>query len=713
MSALSRFAFLTGLLVLAGPSLAETRRQHNIVITTDETPAASRGPIGPVPYLDEKLERAPAPQELKNALADSSDPLYPVARFYLDLDRALGNERSNLCVDLVVKNGSARFVVSLPTDDSFEIGAQTWTAKGASNFKKLKKALAAASTHLRIARGSNLPVDWDIEGYADGLPYLDFMARASFYDIRQSFDLSFDEKLRDLERQQALALSRAESYRIPIENPEEGLRELVRIRSVRGHASDQLELDSTLWSSQNRAVPAEKTFFKEASLLACKARRKIKFTTTGVSGSFPVFRRISMIEESPEPVFRSVRVADLPVVPHSMSRSTLEAVKEGILREIDQSIHQFGLRAPSGDESVRATDAVLNDLAARGVFIGCVAEDYLCTMAKAFIRSRLEGKGDDATAGDHLISLIGSGLSSLRRFALNIPKEIDRSTVQTVGDLVALYRVPEEKRLEYGETRIRGEALLAQNPYALNAEGVRVTVPDGNYTCARCGSGSIVKSGSLIPNSRIVDQPDAFRESIARIVRTDSSALGAAMSPGAYFVPDCNADCTRCGGLPIDEAVTQALSGRDASSKVRVVNPAIRSGNATPLIPFEEFRTGCVVTRNILESCNVEPEESHDFGSHAFDLHMEEIPSGPAVVRAESAGTPSPDAAALEEALDRLRCSSSRDTALPTWDQYGDCHLDAWRPEKGPGSYEWLKENLKTRSLNEPLDDQLPLGEPI
>ncbi|NDG84774.1 MAG: hypothetical protein EBX52_07015 [Proteobacteria bacterium] len=316
MSTIFRFALLASLFIFAGTSFSETRRQHNIVITTEESPVESKGPIGPVPYFDEKLDRAPTAEELKNALSNPADPLYPIARFYLDLSSALGTDRPRLCVDLTVQNGIANFVVALPTDDSFEIGDSSWTQKGHETWKSLKTALASASAVLKTRAGSSEPVEWDIDGYADGLPYLDFVARSSFYDIRQDFELSLEEKLRDLERQEILALSRAESYRLPIENPDGDLRALVRIRSIRGHSSNQLELDSSLWAAQNRAVPSEKTFFGEASLLACKARRKIKFTTTGVLGTFPVLKRTSMIEETPEPLIRRTRVADLPVIPH-------------------------------------------------------------------------------------------------------------------------------------------------------------------------------------------------------------------------------------------------------------------------------------------------------------------------------------------------------------------------------------------------------------
>jgi hypothetical protein len=681
----------------------EVFKKHSILVSYEDSPR----PIGPPADLDQKIDSAPTESDLEGALSDPSSPLYSLAHLYLELNQTLGPSPVPLCVDVQVKNGSAHFVISLPTDEAFEIGDAQWTQSGLKNWKKLKNSLILTSQNLRRLYQSDAPVDWTIDGYADALPYLDSAERATFYDIRKQFKLSFGEMISDLEKQKELARLRAESYRLPILNPEEDLQDLIHIQEIRGHATDQLELNPALWTAENRALPAHKTFFNEPSLLACKTRRKIKFSTTGTLGFFPILKRVQLFETRSAPGARSLQVSDLSVTPHFMDQATVSAIKTEVTREIQKSIvllYPESASAPIAQFPQGTADArdlserVLKNLIDRGVFVDCTPKDYLCTLALKFIQSRIEGKADEPSIGDRLISLIHSGLASLPSLALDIPKEIDPKTVESVGDLIALYRVPEEHWLNWGEIRIRGETLLTQNPDALTTEAVRLVLPDGNYRCARCGSGSILNGGNLTPNSRIVDRPDVFKESIARATRIDSNTLGSTLSPTAYFVSHCNQDCSICGGIPIDHLISQSAqgSGERKDSRVYVLNPAITIGTRSDLISIQEFRSGCLVTRKVLESCNVEPAESHQALDQTWSSHQEEVEetsSSSYFLTADSKSDPQ-DVYALRSALKRLKCSSSPETSIPTWDQYGDCHLDAWRPESGPGSWEWFRKKF-------------------
>jgi hypothetical protein len=701
-------------LFLSFPSFSQepsTPRNHSITVTYDDPPHF----IGPSPDLDQALDHPPTDEDLEQAVGDRSNPLYPLARFYLDLNQTLGPEPHALCVDVKVRKGLAQFMVSLPTDEAFEIGDSRWTRAGFENWKTLKQALILTSKTLKSWSHSDSPIDWNIDGYADALPYLNSGDRTLFYDIRKYFELSHFEKYRDLEKQRDLARSRAESYRLPILNPEEDLQDWVRIQNIKGHASEQIELNSALWSAENRALPAHKSFFNEASLLACKTRRKIKFTTTGTLGTFPILKRTHLFETQPTPSPHPIYVAEFAVTPHFLDHASLISIKNEILREVHQSFNILGLSSghASDSETMDWSKKALKNLSDRGVFIECTPEDYLCTLALKFIQSQLEGKGEEASFGDHFITLIHSGLASLRSLALDIPKEIDHQTVDSVGDLIALYKIPNDHWLEWGETRIRGEALLSSHAEGSTPQAIRLVLPDGNYTCTRCGSGTIVKNGSLTTNSRLIDRPDIFKESIAHATQKDANVLGSILSPTAYFVTGCSSDCTQCGGVPIDSLISRSSDPAVTAQRARVfvLNPALHQNNTTDLISPQDFKTGCLVTRKVLESCNVEPEESHAPSNQQWSTHWEETIL-PAQKRIQS--DPEIDSnlnnevLPLRAALKRLKCSSSPETTLPTWDQYGDCHLDAWRPESGPGSWEWFQKKSRDSTLDDPIEDDQP-----
>ena len=678
----------------------EAFKKHSIQVTYEDPPH----PIGPSPFLEQKLDSPPTDSELEAALSDPADPLSSLAQLYLSLNQALGSDAAPLCLDVAVRNGDAQFVISLPTDEAFEIGSAHWTLTGFKNWKALKKALILTSQNLKSLYHSNAPVDWTIDGYADALPYLDAGSREIFYNIRKNFELSQSEILQDLEKQKTLARSRAESYLIPIQNPEEDLQDWVKILEIRGYATDQVELNSALWSAQNRALPAHKTFFNEPSLLACKTRRKIKFSTTGALGHFPLIKRTNLFETKSPPKTRTLRVADVPVIPHFMDQSIVREIKTEVMREIHRSIQLIKLgdslrrKDDSADEPFdlqSLSEKVLKNLSDRGVFISCSSQDYLCTLALKFIQSQIEGKSDESTFGDHLISLIHSGLASIPALALDIPKEIDHKTIESVGDLIALYRVPDDRWRSWGETRIRGETLLLYNLDSNSTDAIRLVLPDGSYTCTRCGSGSVVSKGNLTPKSRIIERSEVFKESITRASRIDSNVLGASLSPTSYFVTQCNLDCSHCGGTPIETLISRSSvqSTHESGAHVYTLNPILSSDAPTPLIPIHEFRTGCLVTRKVLESCNVESDETLSAFTQTWSTHTEEVEdtSNSLTLIQNRARIESPDLLELRTAIKRLKCSSSPETSIPTWDQYGDCHLDAWRPEAGPGSWEWFQ----------------------
>ena len=672
--------------LFSGSAFAETvRKVHSIVVIEDNAPLVRSHPIGPSPNLEEPLNRAPETRELLGALHSRNDSLQPVARIYEAVARSLelqSGEDPGFCFDLEVEKGSGAFRISIPTDRAFEIGKSSWTREGQLAWSHARKALSSISKALQELHHSAEPIEWDIEGFADGLPFLSSGERKVFFDRARPFQLDSGRITRDLEAQEALARSRAESFRVPIENPEEGLLESVRVGRILGRNSAELEWNASLWEPMNRAAPAAWSYFGEPSLLACKTRRKIKFSSRGSLALIPVVKTVPGIDGSIPPMETTMEAALLSVPPHFLDRAPLLKARKDLASAMDAEI----LREGAGASSSR----VIAALQSAGVLSSEGSDGYFTRVLEAFVESRIEAATRGSDMG--LIDWIGRKLSSFERTALLMVKPVDSKTLEGVTDLLALYRVRDGDFRHYGEERKPGSWILESYPGMRTEEGVMLEIPDGQYRCSRCGSGVSLEGGVLHAESRLIDAPDVVLDSVRSLVRRDPTALASLLNPSVFWVGDCDSGCTTCSGMPVDEAIQKARAGEDLTIPFASADPAITGKNRSRLIPLSEFQKGCVVTRRVMESCNVEAGEKTK--SPEFRVELTKITTPSEVTHTPATSAREFDSDPLLRAINALRCSGSPERALPTEDAHADCHLDAWRPDRSNSSTKSISESV-------------------
>ena len=678
---------LSSMALFGGSAPAETiRKVHSIVVVVEEDalPVLNHR-IGPSPHLEEPLNRAPETRELLRALQSSDDSLQPVARIYETVARSLelqSGEDPGFCFDLEVEKGSGGFRISIPTDRAFEIGKSSWTREGQLAWTHARKALFFISKALQEFHHSRDPIEWDIEGFADGLPFLNSGERKVFFDRTRSFPMDSSRISRDLEAQEDLARSRAESFRIPIENPEEGLLESVRVGRIQGRNSADLEWNASLWEPMNRAAPAAWNYFGEPSLLACKTRRKIKFSSRGIQGSIPVVKSVPAIDGSIPPMERAIETALLSAPPHFLDRAPLLEARKDLASAVDAEVSREGTGATAS--------RVISVLQSSGVLSSEGADGYFTRILEAFVESRIEARSEPSGMG--LVDWISRRLSSFERTAYLMVKPVDSKTLEGVSDLLALYRVRDGDFGRYGEERKPGSGVLESYPGMRTQEGVMLEIPDGEYRCSRCGSGVSLEGGVLHQESRLVDAPDVVMDSVRAVVRRDSTALASLLSPSVFWVGDCDSGCTTCSGLPVDEAIQKARAGEDQTIPFASADPAMTGKNHSRLIPLSDFQKGCVVMRRVMESCNVEAGEKTK--APAFRVELKKITTPAEVVSSPASSAREFESEPLFRAINSLRCSGSPERALPTEDAHADCHLDAWRPDRSNSSTKSTSESV-------------------